>query len=122
MSAFLSPGPLSAEEERAAEKAADDAARAAAEAAGTDPDKAARLARLARKAESARLARLRHKQFVQDKQNEVSALQREEEALAMEESTAGRAALDTARQELKKALTSEQLHVPSLGPHTRDRC
>ena len=59
-----------------------DAAPSGAAADDEDPDKAARLARLARKAESARLARLRHKQFVADKQSEVTALQEEEEALS----------------------------------------
>jgi hypothetical protein len=70
---------------------------------------AARLARLARKAESARLARLRHKQFVQDKQAEVTALQREEETLLADEGPAGVVALDSVRQELRSALSSEQL-------------
>ena len=81
-----------------------------------DPEKAARLARLARKAESARLARLRHKQFVQDKQNEVSALHREEDMLLQEEASASAAALAAARRELRKALSSEQLQACEIHP------
>ena len=41
---------------------------------------AARLARLARKAQAARVARLRHKQFVADRQEENSALEKDEAA------------------------------------------
>ena len=80
---------------------------------GDSKDNAARLARLARKAESARLARLRHKQFVQDKQAEVQALQREEECLLAEEEPASAVALETVRQELRQALSPEQLQVSS---------
>ena len=78
---------------------------------GDSAENAARLARLARKAESARLARLRHKQFVQDKQSEVSGLQAEEEKLLAEEGAASASALDTVRQELRQALSPEQLEV-----------
>ena len=74
-------------------------------------DNAARLARLARKAESARLARLRHKQFVQDKQAEVQALQNEEATLLADEEPASAAALETVRQELRKALTQDQMQL-----------
>lgn len=83
---------------------------------GSGPDNSARLARLARKAESARLARLRHKQFVQDKQAEVQALQREEATLLAEEAPATAVALETVRQELRQALTQEQLQVHNLLP------
>mmetsp|Transcript_37100 Transcript_37100/g.98255 ORF Transcript_37100/g.98255 Transcript_37100/m.98255 type:complete len:693 (+) Transcript_37100:74-2152(+) len=75
------------------------------------PDSAARLARLARKAESARLARLRHKQFVQEKQAEVSSLQREEEQLVAAEGPASLAALATVREELKKTLSVQQMKL-----------
>ena len=98
---------------------ADDAEGAIADIAGeSDPEKAARLARLARKAESARLARLRHKQFVADKQSEVGALAHEEETLLANESTAAPAALATAKSELRKALSPEQLQVNSDGRYT----
>ena len=76
-----------------------------------DPDKAARLARLARKAESARLARLRHKQFVQEKQAEVTALADEEESLLTDEQTASASALSRAKEELQKAISPEQMQV-----------
>ena len=88
---------------------------------GSGPDNNARLARLARKAESARLARLRHKQFVQDKQAEVQALQREEATLLAEEAPATAVALETVRQELRQALTQEQLQVRNLLPCTAAR-
>ena len=77
------------------------------------PADAARLARLARKAESARLARLRHKQFVQEKQSEVAALQREEDQLLAEEVPASITALATVRAELRRALTESQLQLLS---------
>ena len=77
------------------------------------PADAARLARLARKAESARLARLRHKQFVQEKQSEVTALQREEDQLLAEEAPASIAALAAVRTELRRALTESQLQLLS---------
>ena len=74
----------------------------------------ARLARLARKAESARLARARHKQYVQDKQAEVVGLQREEENLLADEEPASAAALTSVRQELRQALSEDQLQVHAL--------
>ena len=89
----------------------DDGEEGALGADGKPPDSAARLARLARKAESARLARLRHKQYVLDKQNEVSALSREEEELVAEELAASTAALVSVRQELRRKLTEEQLQA-----------
>ena len=83
---------------------------------GKPQDNAARLARLARKAESARLARLRHKQYVADKQGEVTLLQKEEDSLLKEESTAATAALVSVRQELRKTLTEEQLQACGSSP------
>ena len=77
----------------------------------TEKDNVTRLARLARKAESARLSRLRHKQFVQDKQAEVVALQCEEDMLLVEEEEASAVALTTAQRELQHALSEEQLQV-----------
>ena len=95
---------------------------------GDNAENAARLARLARKAESARLARLRHKQFVQDKQNEVIALQQEEETLLAEEEAASRGALESVRSELRRALTAEQMQllngwlIESEGGADSSRC
>lgn len=66
--------------------------------------------RLARKAESARQARLRHKQFVNDLQQQVDAAQ---ERVRQLESfcTAGPGSAAHAVQELKNVLTPEQLRL-----------
>ena len=112
----MDAGPGSDDAEEGPEDRADGAADAAG--GGSGPDNNARLARLARKAESARLARLRHKQFVQDKQAEVQALQREEVTLLAEEAPATAVALETVRQELRQALTEEQLQVRVHAPRT----
>eukprot|EP00962_Isochrysis_galbana_P044984 scaffold17586_cov112-Isochrysis_galbana.AAC.1 len=70
---------------------------------------AARLARLARKAQAARVARLRHKQFVNDRQNEANALEREELALVAEEAARGPATLAEVTAELRRTLKPEEL-------------
>ena len=73
---------------------------AAADAAGAPS--AARLARLARKAQAARVARLRHKQFVSDRQNEVAALEKEEQDLLKAEEQLSPSLLRNLKDELRK--------------------
>jgi len=67
-----------------------------------------RSSRLARKAESARQARLRHKQFVTDLQAQIDAAQERVRQLETF-CTTGPGSATIAVQEIRKALTSEQL-------------
>lgn len=85
----------------------DGAHPAATDAAGAPS--AARLARLARKAQAARVARLRHKQFVSDRQNEVAALEKEEQELLKAEEQLSPSLLRNLKDELRKTLKPEEV-------------